>query len=530
MSARRAQDPRARPRARPRKTFDDLPDKVLLRVLRELPQPDLLQVSRVSSRLHDLSRDGALWRDLGTLGPDLPTEDACSLLRNAPNLTALRLHGRHDADAILLEASRFCRGLELLELTQCRGSQSFRQLAYLPLVKVAQNCRSLRRVYFWETDFMCSRVFKVWADLRGPDDPVLEIGVNSLTRRQANYMTSVLGGPAELHMHALQATPFVLHVHGHALSLAEDLNSEEALLAAPSTSAAVPAGGAPSSARVRAAPSSSSTGGEGTPKRARLDEDPVAVTTVYMRQPPSPQSSASTSTGEQGALRSHARRLYAFDHVNVGGDDSSGDSDTDNMDVVVASPPMSVEPPDHADEEADDDAENIVIAPSRSRPAGRLEYKSVFGMGCTSEPLVNSWFRSGYMPDCDDQDHREPEQSQSGLGALRTALLPLPRGDNDGSEDDSEDERTVTVTLEVAAVAGEADAMLGERLLPPAAARLADSLKEPADPQPGGDLQPDPVAKRAPPVVTPPHGQHSPIDGDHAHDDAPKRADPNDAQ
>lgn len=67
-----------------------------------------LQLARVSSRLHDLSLDSALWRKLG-LGPsigsdmDMPTDRACNLLRTAPELTALRIHDRQDADAILLE-------------------------------------------------------------------------------------------------------------------------------------------------------------------------------------------------------------------------------------------------------------------------------------------------------------------------------------------------------------------------------------------------------------------------------------------
>ncbi|KAK3927961.1 Ras guanine nucleotide exchange factor G, partial [Frankliniella fusca] len=554
MSSRRGlQDPRrggGGGGGGPKKTLEDLPDAVLLRVLGELPQPDLLQVSRVSSRLHGLSRDGALWRDLGTLGPDIGTEQACTLLRNAPDLTALRLHARHDADAILLEASRYCRRLELLELTQCRGSRSFRQLAYLPLVKVAQNCRRLRRVYFWETDFMCSRVFKVWADLRGPEEPELEIGVNSLTRRQANYLTSVLGGPAELHTLALRARPFVMRVHGHALSLVEEA-AEEAVEETPGPS---------TSTRVRPAPSTASTGGEQGPKRPRLEEDPVAITTVFVRQPAaSSQSAASTSTGGPGP-GPRPRRQYAFDHVNVGGDDSSGESDADNMDVVVASPPTSVEQP-HEEVDADEEAENVVIPPSRSKPVGRLEFKSVFGMSCASEPLVNSWFRSGYMPDCDDVDQRStalrrsrlPRPNQRGAqerqelpypgpdpgpapgptpspapgpgrSTVRTALLSLPRGDGDSDgdgEDGPEDSRTVTVTLEV--VAGDDAAPTGR--LPPGAARLADSLKEPTPPlenelQPGGDLQPDPVVKRttsaAPALgLGAPHPQHGAVDGDH---------------
>lgn len=70
--------------------------------------------------------------------------------------------------------------------------------------------------------------YEVWVELRGPDEPALEIGVNSLTRRQANYMTTVLGGPAALHEHANLGTPLVLHVHGHTLTLGAPDTLEQA--------------------------------------------------------------------------------------------------------------------------------------------------------------------------------------------------------------------------------------------------------------------------------------------------------------
>ena len=78
-----------------------------------------------------------------------------------------------------MQASRYCPLLEELELTHCQGSRSFKGLAYLPLLKLAQNCRGLRQAHFRDTDFLCSRVFKVSpypgrSTLQGPG---LQVGV-----------------------------------------------------------------------------------------------------------------------------------------------------------------------------------------------------------------------------------------------------------------------------------------------------------------------------------------------------------------
>lgn len=43
--------------------------------------------------------------------------------------------------------------------------------------------------------------------------------MHCLSRRQAKYLTDVLGGPPQLHELALRAEPLLLRVQGHELSL-----------------------------------------------------------------------------------------------------------------------------------------------------------------------------------------------------------------------------------------------------------------------------------------------------------------------
>lgn len=174
---------------------------------------------------------------------------------------------------------------------------------------------------------------------------------------------------------------------------------------------------------------------------------------MFIRSP-----SASTSSGLRGSGQPRVRVLV---------DDSSDDSDSgwkdDNLDVITA--PLPTTGSSHEDEagvmlgEGVDPAEEAPRADPRAEP--RTVYQSVFTLGCTTEPVVDSWFQSGYFPDCgssaDDSDRERPCAQD---------------GDEECGAVEVEEENVLASLSRPLRVCDS---------LPLSAVRLAASLKEPED-------------------------------------------------